>query len=165
MKHEASPGSNLIGSLFDSQARALVLYARQLCADPHDAVQQAFLKLAEQRTAPQNPVAWLYRVVRNEALMMSRANQRRLHREACGAQAMNHWFQPSPADSLDATAAADALATLPLDQREIVTSHIWGGLSFSEIGALIGVSDSTAHRRYQEAILSLQKSLRVPTEQ
>lgn len=34
-------------------------YARQLCADPHDAVQQAFLKLAKQRTAPQDPVAWL----------------------------------------------------------------------------------------------------------
>ena len=132
MNQNPSPESNLVGPLFDSHARALVLYARQLCSDPNDVVQQAFLKLSEQRTAPRNPVAWLYRVVRNEALMTSRANQRRRHRETRAAQAMNHWFQPTSAASLDATAATEALAALPLDQREIVTAHIWGGLSFAD---------------------------------
>ena len=60
-------GPELLGRLVDENAAALVLYARQWCSAPEDVVQEAFLKLAAQKPAPDNPVAWLYRVVRNAA--------------------------------------------------------------------------------------------------
>ena len=53
--------------LWDEHGDALVLYARQFCETPEDVVQEAFLLLARQDTAVENPVGWMYRVVRNRA--------------------------------------------------------------------------------------------------
>jgi len=152
-------GSELIARLFDSCASALALYARQLCDDPEAVVQQAFMKLAEQAEAPKEPVAWLYRTVRNEALMVSRAMRRRKRREIEASQIKSKWFQPPSNDAVDAQAVANAVASLPTDQREIVTAHIWGGLSFQAIGSIMGVSSSSTHRRYQEALETLRKGI------
>ena len=152
-------GPELIGRLLDRHAPALALYARQLCDDPDDVVQRAFIKLAEQHTAPQSPVAWLFKVVRHEALMESRSVRRRKRRETQAAQLKTNCFRSSADDAIDAGIVADALVLLADQQREIVTSHIWGGLTFREIGELLGISDSTAHRRYQEALESLRKQM------
>ena len=57
-------GPEQLGDLVDRYAAALTLYARQWCACPEDVVQTAFLKLVRLRTAPENLVPWLYRVVR-----------------------------------------------------------------------------------------------------
>ena len=51
------------------------------------------------------------------------------------------------------------LARLPLDVREIVVLHLWSGLSFEEIAPLVGVSSSTAHRRYHAALESMRQML------
>lgn len=98
-------GASLVGALFDLHARALVLYAGQLCEDPNDVVQQAFLQLAGQRPAPPNPVAWLYRAVRNGALTAARATRRRRRREARSAEARGPWFESPEDGRLDAAAA------------------------------------------------------------
>ncbi|TWT39116.1 RNA polymerase sigma factor [Blastopirellula retiformator] len=76
---KSRPGiSREIGQLLDRYTEALTLYARQLCPDPEDAVQCAFVKLTRQSSPPTNCAAWLYRVVRNEALTQSRGvSQRR----------------------------------------------------------------------------------------
>ena len=152
-------GPEFIGRLLDGHAAQLGLYARQLCDDPDDVVQRAFIKLAEQRAAPLNPVAWLYKVVRNEAFMASRSAQRRKRREEETARIKGDCFRPSADDAIDAGTVTDALKLLTDEQREIVTSHIWGGRSFREISELIGISDSTAHRRYHEALEILRKQI------
>jgi len=152
----------LIGRLFDAHAPALVLYARQLCDDPEAAVQQAFMKLAEQSRAPRDPLAWLFRTTRNEALMAVRAVRRRRRRETEAAQNRSEWFRSSPSQSLDAQAVARAMASLPAEQREIVAAHIWGGLSFQSIGEVVGISSSAAHRRYQSALATLRKGIGEP---
>ena len=59
---------DFLSQLLDNHSAALVLYARQWCVVPEDVVQEAFLKLATQRSPPEQPVAWLYRVVRNGGL-------------------------------------------------------------------------------------------------
>ena len=66
-----------LAELIATHAAALVLFARQWCAAAEDVVQEAFIKLAAQRTAPDNPVGWLYRVVRNGALGANRSARRR----------------------------------------------------------------------------------------
>lgn len=145
----------------DQHAAALTLYARQWCAAPEDVVQEAFLKLAAQRPSPDNPVAWLYRVVRNGALTAARAAKRRRHYENAAAKAEN-WFLPSGFAGLDAEVATAALAALPLEQRETIVAHLWGGLTFEQIGDLCGVGASTAHRRYVAALTALRERLGVP---
>ena len=70
-----------LAELVAAHAAALVLYARQWCACAEDVVQDAFVKLAQQTAVPDQPRPWLYRVVRNEALLAARRLARRRRRE------------------------------------------------------------------------------------
>src|SRR5947209_5903962 len=122
----AGVGPELLGWLVDEHAAALVLYARQWCAAPEDVVQEAFLKLVAQKTAPDHPLPWLYRVVRNAAISASRADRRRQRHETRAAGRVPAWFHSSSESELDGETATTALQTLPVEQREIIVAHLWG---------------------------------------
>lgn len=124
-------------------------------------MQEAVIELARQRVLPDEPVAWLVRVVRNKALSLARAEQRRQKHEEQAARTRNEMapgasFAGSLSSSMEATEVAAALAELEPDQREIVVAHLWNGLTFREIGAILGLTDSTAHRRYRSALEQLR---------
>ncbi len=151
-----------LGQLVDEHAAALALYARQWCRAPDDVVQEAFLKLAGQRSPPDNVVAWLYRVVRNGAIAAGRSEQRRRRHERGAAELAGSWFLPAEGTAFDGQAATEALESLSLELREPLVAHLWGGLTFEQIGEVMGVSASTAHRRYLEGLTALRERLRVP---
>jgi RNA polymerase sigma-70 factor (ECF subfamily) len=151
-----------LGRLLEEHGAALVLYARQWCDVPEDVVQDALIALARQAELPENPVAWLYRVVRNGAFSASRSATRRQRREAAAAHRGEPWFESSPGDRLDASAATEALRHLPAAQRETIVARLWGGLSFDEIATLAGSSTSTVHRWYQEGLAALRERLATP---
>jgi len=75
------------------------------------------------------------------------------------------WFTVSddPA-GLDATTAAEALATPPLELREILVARLWGNLTFEDIAATVGASAATCHRRYTEGLTQLRARLGVKPE-
>lgn len=77
--------SEEISDLVEQQGGALVLFASQWSsADAEDIVQNAFIHLIRQnsvRGRPENPVAWLYRTVRNEAISRWRSEKQRKVRE------------------------------------------------------------------------------------
>lgn len=149
-------------SLIDQHAAVLVLYARQWCDVPEDVVQEAFVRLMQQSRPPQHPVAWLYRVVRNEALVQARSARRRQSREAKAARPDLAWFHPSvEADGLEPLAVAETLASLPLDEREVIVARLWGNLTFDEIAQLTGLSKATAFRRYEAGLARLRERLGV----
>lgn len=156
-------GPEHLAELVHRHAAALVLYARQWCSAPEDVVQTAFLKLARQKVPPDNLVPWLYRVVRNGAIDAGRAARRRQKYEARAAERAAQWFEPSDDPTgLDARAAAEALADLPGEVREIMVAHLWGGLTFEQIADMVGGSASTAYRRYAAGLELLRERLRVP---
>jgi len=156
-------GPDHLADLVDRHAAALVLYARQWCGTPEDVVQTAFLKLARQSTPPDNLVPWLYRVVRNGAIDASRASRRRQKYETRAAGRTPNWFLPSDDPTgLDAQTVSEALTELPMEIREILVAHLWGGLTFEQIAATVGGSASTAYRRYAAGIDLLREKLRVP---
>lgn len=148
-----------LAQLLDDHAAALELYARQWCASPADVVQVAFIELARQRETPDRPVAWLFRVVRNESLSARRSASRRRRHESQAAS--ENWFEESFDLPLDGAAATTALQELPDEQREAIVAHLWGGLSFEEIGEVAEVSSSTAHRRYVQGLEQLRQQLGV----
>jgi RNA polymerase sigma factor (sigma-70 family) len=152
-------GPELLAWLLDRHGPALVLFARQWCHAADDAVQEALVVLARQAQAPRDLLPWLYRVVRNKALSVSRAEQRRRHHETRASEGRSDWFVSSCDAALDGQAATEALASLEADERQIVVAHLWGGLTFAEIGRLIDTSDSTAHRRYVAALAVLRERL------
>ncbi len=150
--------------LVEEQHGSLILYARQFMQEEaEDIVQEAFLRLLRHRFDRQpidNPVAWLFRVVRNEAISRLRRHTllgRRLdeirHRQ-------RPWFETNPSKLLENDEIAQKIAEMPLDLREVLVPRLWGELSFQEIGELTETSESTAHRRYVEALKYLKEKLK-----
>jgi RNA polymerase sigma-70 factor (ECF subfamily) len=150
-----------LARLIALHAAPLVLYARQWCDEPEDVVQEAFVKLACQAARPpQDPVAWLYPVVRHGALDASKRARRRQRRESAAARPVR-WFVEPAVDGLDAETAVAALQRLPPEQREVIVARHWGGLSFEQIAATVGCSASTAFRRYGAGVEILRQYLGV----
>ncbi len=126
-------------------------------------MQQAFVQLARQRPPPKQAVMWLYRVVRNGAISASRIERRRRRHETCAAESGRPWLAPvelgGQDSGFDSEAAVSALSDLADEEREIIVAHLWGGLTFQEIGAIAGVSTSTAHRRYVAGLQTMREKL------
>jgi DNA-directed RNA polymerase specialized sigma24 family protein len=147
-----------LAELIDAHAPALVLYARQWCAAPEDVVQEAFCKLASARSWPDDPQAWLFRVVRNAAIDAGRSDHRRVRREASVARPVR-WFVEPGIDGLDAAFAVAALESLPCEQREVIVARLWGGMTFEQFAAIAGCSASSAHRRFEAGLDALREKL------
>jgi RNA polymerase sigma factor (sigma-70 family) len=145
--------------LWDAHCAPLVLYARQWCDAPEDVVQEAFLLLVRQVVVLDNPVGWLYRVVRNRAINAGRSRGRRSRREAAVAAYGEPWFEMIDGDRLDGAAATEALKHLPADEREAIIARLWGGLSFEEMASLNSSSLSSVYRCYQRGLASLRERL------
>jgi RNA polymerase sigma factor (sigma-70 family) len=161
----------ILGRLFDEQAGALVLFARQWSDVPDDIVQDAFVALARQDVVPDRVVPWLYRVVRNGAIAFARRARRRRRREervaSVEALPCEPWFA-SADDQMDAQRASQFLVDLDGDTREAIVARLWGGLTFEEIARLQGCSLSTTYRRYQAGLARLHERLEPqckPTDQ
>jgi RNA polymerase sigma factor (sigma-70 family) len=149
-----------LGFLIDRHSAALVLFARQWCAAPEDVVQEAFIKLARQVPPPLQAVAWLYRAVRNRAISQGRSERRRHAHETRAAEQAAGWLQPAEdPGGLDAAVAATRLAELPIDQREAIVAHLWGGLTFEQIAEFSGSSAATIWRRYAAGLTALRQKL------
>jgi RNA polymerase sigma-70 factor (ECF subfamily) len=151
-----------LARLFDTIGSALVLYARQWCdaSAAEDAVQEAFLTLARQAEAPDQPAAWLHRVVRNGVISTARSRKRREARESRSSR-REAWFS-SVDDRIDAREAARILEEIEPDCREVIIARIWGGLTFEQIASLQDCSLTTAHRRYQAGLSRLHERLEQP---
>jgi RNA polymerase sigma factor (sigma-70 family) len=154
-------GPHELTRLIDTRAAALILYARQWTDAAEDVVQDAFVKLVAQTQPPADPVAWLYRVVRNGALDGAKLARRRQRRESAAARPVR-WFLEASVEGLDAEAAVAALQRLPPEQREVIVARLWGGLSFEQIADVAGTAASTAFRRYSAGIDALRQTLGVP---
>jgi RNA polymerase sigma-70 factor (ECF subfamily) len=152
-----------LGRLFRSHAPALRLFARQWGDGADDLVQIAFVRLAQQTVPPGQPLPWLYRVVRNEALSLNRAAARRRQREQRSSSS-EVWFGKAE-DQLESDEAVRALAALSLEFREVIVARLWGGLTFEEIAELVGCSPPTAHRRYWSGLKELRTRLEGPCKQ
>ena len=146
-----------IQGLWNEHVRGLILYARQWAdREAEDIVQEAFLKLLTTTPPPDDPKAWLYRVVRNAAI--DRRRKSRWFRPP----PLDNWFEtlpdrsPPPFDGVELT---QLLESLPESTREIVIAKIWGGLTFKEIAELTNRPISSVHHEYQGGIERLRKIL------
>jgi RNA polymerase sigma-70 factor (ECF subfamily) len=152
---------------FAELAPRLVLYARQLtptAADAEDVVQNAFVRWW--RRFPDGDrahVPLLFAAVRTIALDLRRCNVRRSRRESVSylaEEAREPGYFDQTAEQKDLAGLVErALEGLPEEQREVVTLHVWGGLTFAQIAEAIGVSINTIAARYRYALKALQRKL------
>ena len=138
---------------------SLVLYARQWCHLPDDAVQDAFLDFTKLRQLPEDPAAWIFVAVRRKAQNIARHEHRLARREKRMAQSRSTRFLEEVAPEFNSEELATALQCLPDRERQIVVARVWGELTFDQISSVVNLSSSSVHRYYRQALITMGKRL------
>ncbi|MBP7949230.1 MAG: RNA polymerase sigma factor [Verrucomicrobiales bacterium] len=138
---------------------ALLLYARSQCSreeDAEDLVQQA---LAESWRHGEPSLPLVFTIIRRRGIDLVRRTSSRQRRESDLCCLNEAWLEPEVESRDCAAHLARELNKLPSAQREVVLLHVWSGLSFREIGQVMGTSLHTAASRYRAALCALRISL------
>jgi RNA polymerase sigma-70 factor (ECF subfamily) len=157
--------------LFLLHRAALVDYATPIVGDrarAEDVVQEAFIRFAPGTTRPEptieQPVAYLYRIVRNLAYDLTR--RRALEQREQAAEPA-WWMLPSGGRTPEQESVhrqeveqvRAVLAALPPDQRRAVELHRFGGFTLAEVADELGVSIATVHRLVRDALVRIAAEL------
>ena len=146
---------------------ALINYAKAVVGEhmlAEDVVQDAFLRFVEPSDqALEQPVAYLYRIVRNLAL----DTRRRAGTESRQQHSPPQWTQPGQTQSPEQQAlqqedlnrVAASFARLPEQMRVAVQMHRLGEYTLQQIATHLSVSVSTAHRLVRDAVVRLASGL------
>jgi RNA polymerase sigma-70 factor, ECF subfamily len=160
-------------------ARAIELLFRDCAADVHayaisllgdrsaaeDVTALAFERLYRSRTRLDHrrgtPRAWLFAIARNAAL--DELRRRRRHPSAELPSQLGDDFSRA-GDALEQVerraTVRDALAQLPLRERELVLLKFHGQLSNGELARALGISESNAGTRVYRALARLREVCR-----
>jgi RNA polymerase sigma-70 factor, ECF subfamily len=147
-----------IDLLYRQHGPSLLLFALAITRErsrAQDAIHHVFLKLLERgdlrRAADKK--AYLFGCVRNAILNERKRQDRQRPLDDLA------WFCPPDHDYAAEQNLRHALLALPDDQRQVVVLHVWGELTFSQIGDLLDLSSNTAASRYRYALSKLRDSL------
>jgi len=154
-----SVDTDVIETLYRRHGAALVLFATAISGErsrAQDAVHHVFLRLLERGGLDRasDAKAYLFASVRNVILNDLRARERNVSIED-----ESIWFDPPNRDHAAELNLRRALAGLSEEQRQVTVLHIWGELTFAQIGDVLGVSANTAASRYRYALAKLREAL------
>jgi RNA polymerase sigma-70 factor (ECF subfamily) len=149
-----------LADLYDAFSSRLHGYARALVraeVDADEALQETFLGLLRNRKrldAVADPLAYLFRAVRNAAL----AARERARRRGIALDAIAEPFLVArTAERAHEQDEVNALlAALPDEQREVVVLRVYAEMTFEEIAAVLSVSINTAASRWRYAAEKLR---------
>jgi RNA polymerase sigma-70 factor (ECF subfamily) len=145
------------GALYDRLAARLLAVARGLAvADlaPEDLVQQTFLDLFRSRRALARS-----RDVESYAFASLRHRARRAAARRRTQALENDPLQEDAAPREANPQLARALSSLPREQREALELRTAGGLTFAQLGLVLGVSADTAASRVRYALERLRRAM------
>jgi RNA polymerase sigma-70 factor (ECF subfamily) len=158
-------------TLYLAHRQKLVHYASGIVADPgraEDVVQEAYLRFstaADERVL-QQPVGFLYRIVRNLAFDLRRRRlledkTLELQDEAGLAGIVDS--APSPEDAAirqqEFVRVVTAMEALPERTRIALEMHRFGGFTLKQIAERLGISVSLAHVLVAEGVKQCQRAL------
>ena len=148
-----------IERLYEQHGRVLLAYAFSFVhsvAESEDIVHQVFARLLRGDFVITGlPLAYLCRAVRNTAL-----NHRRTWRRETTLDEEARWLEAPAGLEESAMAIERSMNLLPVEQREVVVLHVWGGLTFAEIADTLSISANTAASRYRYALGKLRDVLK-----
>ena len=157
--------------LYLAHRRKLVFYANGIIGDPEraeDVVQEAYLRFRNATAArlPEEPVGYLYRIVRNIAVDRLR---RRTLEDRHTVRAPEHLTTviaddtPSPEDAAIARQELQrviaAMEELPERTRIALEMHRFGGCTLKEIARHLNISISMAQVLVMDGIRHCQRAL------
>jgi RNA polymerase sigma-70 factor (ECF subfamily) len=151
-----------VAKTYADLAPVLVTYARSLGLDEvgaEDVVQKCFLAVLDRSFWPTEPRPYFFRAVRNASINSIR--DRTITVDLSGEEP---WFETGTVGPTEEYDLRRALTRLSEEQREVVVMHVWGGLSFRELGEILDIPQNTAASRYRYAIALLKEYLSVPAK-
>jgi RNA polymerase sigma-70 factor (ECF subfamily) len=159
--HPSDAHAGEIEILYRQHGSALLLLALAVTGErsrAQDVVNQVFLNLIEKGSLDRaaDKKAYLFASVRNAAL-----NEGKLQTRTAPLDCDSAWFEPPDRDYVGEQNLRRALGALPDDQRQVIVLHVWGELTFSQIGELLSISSHTAASRYRYALAKLRGSILV----
>jgi RNA polymerase sigma factor (sigma-70 family) len=164
MRRVAAGDRDALGELFDRYRLAIYALCARIARDADDAddlVQEVFLRVLRFRDSYRADAAfrtWLYRIAVN--VSMDHERRRRASRELQSDALLRAAPASEPASSSDlAVEVAAALATLPVDARTVLILSRYEGLTYAEIGAIVGVRAGAARVRAHRALRALRERL------
>ena len=131
--------------------------------DARDLLQELFIKLARGAKAEvKSEKAFLYRLAHNLAIDWLRRRKVRWDSEERLIAELDEDQQRAadPDTELLARSFAEAMKTLPDEQRTVVQLKLWDGLTFEEIADAQGIPLNTAASRFRYALEKLRTLLR-----
>jgi RNA polymerase sigma factor (sigma-70 family) len=151
--------------LYGKHAEELTRFATGLVGpqDAPDVVSAAVLSciFSKSWAAVENPRAYLYRAVLNQARQLRRAGARRMAREQVFAM-RNRAEPPSGSDPPEVRPEIlEAVMALSLRQRAVTVLTYWSDLDPGAIAQLLGISEGSVHRHLARARSKLKERLDV----
>lgn len=161
-----------IEPLYAAHQGALVRYALGILGDSaraEDVVQEAYIRFwnAARDRLVEEPVAYLYRIVRNLALDTYRQGQRErtamTKTDQLAGLDPTADTSPTPEHAIqyrdDLDRVTTALAELPERTRIALEMHRLGGCKLREIAAALGISTSLAHKLVADGVEHCKRRL------
>lgn len=134
-------------------------------ARAEDLLQETFLQMHRSRHTyqPSRPVKpWAFAIARHTFLIERRARARRSRVESLGGSELPEIPVPAEMERLATREEVlRALSGLKAERREAVLLHHVFGLTFAEIGGLLGIREGTAKLRAHRGIVALRDQLGV----
>jgi RNA polymerase sigma-70 factor (ECF subfamily) len=126
-----------------------------------DLLQETFLQVHRARhtyTPPRPARPWLYAIARHVALMFLRSNRRR--RESLANEELPEVpVLPEIEEIADRSTVQKLLSRLSRPAQEVLILHHLLGLSFEEVGQIVGATPGTAKVRAHRALKFLRTQL------
>ena len=157
------------GELYDAHGEALYGYLMALLGSPQeaeDALQEVFARLLarpRRLARVRDAQAYLFRAARNEAFsrLRRRVVRKRGEQLLHQTQSILEAAAGGQVSREEVERVNDALRQLPPEQREVIVLKVFRGMTFNEIGKVVGVSPNTAASRYRYALARLRAVLKV----
>lgn len=163
----ARRGVAALGELFDVVGPRSVRFALTFTRhqqDAEDALQAAMVRVAlnpKLLAEAWHPWAYFLRIVRNEALKITQKKRA----DQWVSLVTEAWVASEEPNGDARQLVRAAVQKLPASQSEVVVLKIWEGMTFAEIGEVLGESPNTAASRYRYALQKLTQYLQPLAEE
>ncbi len=140
---------NRVEALYTRYKDGVFRYAFSILKDAQaaeDVLQEVFLTLLTGNHVIEfgKEQAWLYRVARNRCYDVLRKEKRRPQ-------------HPTPQSREEQYRYIDLIACLSQKDQEIITLKVAEGMGYRDIARILGITESSAQKRYQRAIQKLRE--------